>query len=98
MIAEILLTDNSYHRDPRYVADEQKVITTMTGYEGAMGYTLCDLESGTANRLNLKTLQIEPKIISVKAAEAHILGVLTDGRIVFWYSLNSSENGVCITK
>jgi len=48
--------------------------------------------------LNLKTLQIEPKIISVKATETHILGVLTDGRIVFWYSLNPSENGVCITK
>ena len=46
------------------------------------------------NRLNLKTLQIEHKLISVKAAEAHILGVLTDGGIVFWYSLNPSENGV----
>ncbi|MCR4442848.1 MAG: hypothetical protein QHH10_11130 [Peptococcaceae bacterium] len=188
------LLDNSYHKNPRFVADEQKVITTMTGYEGAMGYTLCDLESGTAkthsitsecsstglirydtgllevnthlynrekqtgerktmyldfrtggvkeiilkdpgetgdirmpdlcfvgqnyaayitykpdrsdnannmfylNRLNLKTLQIEPEIISVKAAGTHILGVLADGRIVFWYNLNPSENGVCITK
>ena len=188
------LLDNSYHKDPRFVADEQKVITTMTGYEGAEGYTLCDLESGKAkthgitaecsstglirydtgllevnthlynqekqigecktiyldfktgdvketiltepgdtgyirmpdygyvgqnyaafitsqrdandnannmsylNRLNLKTLQIEPKIISVQAAEVHILGVLTDGGIVVWYCLNPSENGVCITK
>ncbi|WP_258360183.1 hypothetical protein [Moorella sulfitireducens (nom. illeg.)] len=185
---------NSFHKNPRFVADEQKVITTMTGYEGAIGYTLCDLESGTAknyriasessctglirydtgllevniylrdqenqtgdyktmyldfktgglqeisladpgdtgyirtpdygyvgqnfaafitskvdntnnannefylNRLNLKTLQVEPKIITVKAAETHILGVLADGRIVFWYNLNPSENGVCITK
>lgn len=124
------------------MADEQKVITTMTGYEGTMGYTLCNLESGTVethniasecsstdlirydtgllevnthlyykldgsdnannmfylNRLNLKTLLTEPKIISVKAAETHILGVLADGRIVFWYSLNPSENGLCITK
>lgn len=188
------LTDNSYHMAPRFVAGEQKVITTMTGYESTMGYTLCDLESGTAktyrisaecsstglirydtgllevnsyiynqekqigeyktmyldfqtgdvkeislddpgetgdirmpdlcyvgqnyaafitykrddsdnannmfylNRLNLKTLLVEPEIISVKAAEPHILGVLADGRIVFWYSLNPSENGVCITK
>ncbi|MHB8076333.1 MAG: hypothetical protein ACYDGZ_21520 [Desulfosporosinus fructosivorans] len=175
------LLDNSYHKDPRFVADEQRVITTMTGYDGAEGYTLCDLERGTAkthsitaecsstglirydtgllevnthlynqekqigeckanyldfrtgdvkettltepgdtgyirmpdycyvgqnyaafitsqrdgndnannmfylNRLNLKTFHIEHKIISVKAAEAHILGVLTDGGIVFWY-------------
>ncbi|HBW35996.1 hypothetical protein [Desulfosporosinus sp. BICA1-9] len=188
------LLENSFHRDPRFVADEQKVITTMTGYEGAMGYTLCNLESGTVevhniasecsstglirydtgllevntylynkltqmaeskllfldfwtgrvkelslkypgdtgdirmpdswyvgqnyatfitykrddsdnakdmfylNRLNHNTLLTEPKVISVKAAKTHILGVLADGRIVFWYNLNPSENGVCITK
>ena len=186
--------DNYYHNAPRFVAGEQKVITTIIGYEGAMDYTLCDLESGAVkthriagecsstglirydtgllevniflrneenqtsgyktvyldfqtggveeitlkdpgdtgdirmpdhcyvgqnhaafithnrdnsdnadnmfylNRLNLKTLLIEPQIISVKAADTHILGVLSDGRIVFWYSLNPSENGVCMTK
>ncbi|PKM77796.1 MAG: hypothetical protein CVU90_05865 [Firmicutes bacterium HGW-Firmicutes-15] len=180
--------DNSNHNHPRFVADEQKVVTTMTAYEGTRGYTMCDLEAGSArtydissensstglihydtgllevntplnngecktlyldfktesikeikveepgatdyirppdycyvgqdyaaftnhtwdgndnaksmfflNRLNLKTMQVEPKIISVKAAEMHILGVLADGRIVFWYSFNPSENGVCIT-
>lgn len=188
------LLDNSYHMAPRFVADEQKVITTMTGYEGAMGYSLCNLERGTVethsiasecsstglirydtgllevnthlynkvkqisecktlylnfrtgrveeislkdpgdtgdirmpfywyvgqnyasfisykrdandyannmiylNRLDLKTSLIEPKIISVRAAEPHILGVLADGRIVFWYSLNPSENRICLTK
>jgi len=46
------------------------------------------------NRLNLNALIVEPKIISVKAAGTHILGVLADGRVVFWYSLNPSENGV----
>jgi len=50
------------------------------------------------NRLNHNTLLTEPKVISVKAAKTHILGVLADGRIVFWYNLNPSENGVCITK
>lgn len=88
------LLENSYHQDPRFVADEQKVITTMTGYEGNDNAN----NKFYLNRLNLKTFQIEPKIISVKAAEAHVLGVLTDGGIVFWYSLNPSENGVCITK
>jgi len=179
---------NSNHNHPRFVADEQKVITTMTAYEGTRGYTLCDLRTGAVktydissensstglihydtgllevntqlngegktlyldfktesikeinvedpgdtgyirppdyqyvgqdyaafinctwdnkdnaqsmfilNRLNLKTMQVQPKIITVKAAETHILGVLADGRIVFWYNLNPSENGVCITK
>jgi hypothetical protein len=50
------------------------------------------------NRLNLKTLQVEPRIVSVKAAQTHILGVLADGCILFWYNLNPSENGVCLTK
>ena len=50
------------------------------------------------NCLSLKTSLTELKIISVKAAESHILGVLVDGRIVFWYSLNPSESGICITK
>ncbi len=188
------LMKNSYHRNPRFVDNGQKVITTMTAYEGTMGYTLCDLKEGTAkrydissdgsttglirydtglleigvyihdrekqtgeyktlfldfktgmvneikleepgdtgyirppeytylgqdyaafitnvwdsgdnanskfylNRLDLKTLQIKPKIVTVKAAQTHILGVLGDGRIVFWYEFNPSESGVCITK
>lgn len=50
------------------------------------------------NRLNLKTLTVESKIISVKAAGTYILGVLDDGRIIFWYCLNPSEKGICITK
>lgn len=49
------------------------------------------------NRLNLKTLQVESKIITVKAAGTHILGVLSDGRTLFWYNLNPSENGICLT-
>ncbi len=187
------LLNHSYHRSPRFILKEKKVITTMMGYECTMGYTLCDLENGTSekikivsgrslginrsdngllevntyiydekkqkaelktlyldfqtgaltevnledpgetgndrdpdysytgqeyaafitckidyndnannifyiNYLNLKTLIVEPKIISVKAAGTHILGVLADGRVIFWYSYNPSENGVCITK
>lgn len=188
------LLDNSFHFKPRFVADEQKVITTMTGYESAMGYTLYDLRSQTQkyyaigsecsstglirydtglleinnyirderkqegdyktlylnfqtgevleipledkgdtgyivmsdqlyvgesyaafitsrqdqtdnaenehyiNCLNLSTMQVEPKIITVKAAEVHLLGVLADGSVMFWYNLNPSENGICITK
>lgn len=49
------------------------------------------------NRLNLETLKVEPKVISVKFAEAYILGVLQDGRVVFWYELNPNEKGICIT-
>ncbi|MDX9871294.1 MAG: hypothetical protein RBT41_02600 [Clostridia bacterium] len=179
----------SYHRSPRFVADEQKVITTMTAYEGTMGYTLCDLNTGEVrkydissegsstgairydngllevnayqregtykslyldfrtgevqelavnepgdtgyirfieqsfvgknyasyittehdnmnndnnmaylNRVNLQTFQVEEQVISVKAAQVYLLGVLADGRIIFWYSLNPSEYGVCITQ
>ncbi len=186
------LIQNSYHSSPRFIDNGQKVITTMTGYESALGYTLVNLKEGTSKtydiaseasssgyirydtgllelkstyvkeeqtterlqyfdlktgdikeiklgdiddgsyirfpdsvyvglnyaaflthrfdtgngdnnisylyRLNLKTLNIESKIVSVKAAQTHILGVLSDGRIVFWYNLNPSENGVCIAK
>lgn len=188
------LLNSSYHRNPRFVSDQRKVITTMTGYESTLGYTLCDLDSGTAktfnitsessstglirydtgllevnsysynqeketaecktdyldfttgdvqeitvsepgdtgdirmpdytyvgqnyaafitynsdgqdnannmyylNRLNLKTMQLDARLLSVKAGETHILGVLADGRIVFWYSYNPSENGICITQ
>ncbi len=187
------LIDNSFHWSPRFVDGGRKVITTMTGYEGSMGYTLCDLESGNVktfgigseasstglirydtglleintfifdrsgqdgdyktmyldfhtgevqdialtdrgdtgyivmsdqyyvgqdyaafitsrsdrgdndesehyiNRLNLKTMELEPKVVTVKAAATHILGVLSDGRVLFWYNLNPSENGVCIS-
>ncbi|MFZ7102717.1 MAG: hypothetical protein ACOWWO_08665 [Peptococcaceae bacterium] len=193
-IAGSELVDNSFHWAPRFVADEQKVVTTMTGYESARGYTLYDFRSRTQkyyaigsecsstglirydtglmeinnyirdeqkqdgdyktlylnfqngevqeipledkgdtgyivmpdqlyvgsnyavfitsrqdqtdnaenehyiNRLNLNTMQAEPKIITVKAAEAHLLGVLADGRVVFWYNLNPSEKGICITE
>jgi len=186
------LLDNSFHWEPRFVDNDSKVITTMTGYEGGLGYSLYDFKSETQetlhmgmysstgfirydtglleinnyirdeenqtgdyktlyldfktgqvqeisledpgdtgyivmpdqlyvgenfaafitskydrsdhannvnyiNRLNLTTLQLEPKIITAKAAETHILGVLADGRTLFWYNLNPSENGVCIT-
>ncbi|MDX9871280.1 MAG: hypothetical protein RBT41_02530 [Clostridia bacterium] len=50
------------------------------------------------NHLNLDTFTLEERIIAVKAAHTYILGVLPDGRIVFWYFLNPSESGVCITK
>lgn len=179
----------SYHRSPRFVADEQKVITTMTGYEGTLGYTVCNLQTGEIkkydisseasdtglvrydngilevnsyqqdgavktlyldfrtgeltelalaepgdtgyirfkesayvgknyaafittehdkvdndnnmaylNRINLETFEVEEQIVSVKAAQTCLLGVLADGRILFWYSLNPSESGICITK
>jgi len=193
-IEESSLIDNSYHFLPRFVAEDKKVITIMSGYENTMGYTLCDLEKDTVktfditaecsstgnihydtgslevnthiydsknqtstpkslyldfmsgvvteieldnpgdtgyirfpeycyvgqeyasfittvwdnsdnannmsyiNRLNLKTFKVEQNIASVKAAQTHILGVLEDGRIVFWYSLNPSESGICVTK
>lgn len=185
------LINHSYHMSPRFVAGDKKVMTTMSGYEGNLGYTLYDLDNGEAkrfymdphgssatirydtgflgvntynrhketseyksvyldfatgnvheiklanpgetgdirfpdmcyvgknhaafitytrdgndnanhmsyiNRLNLKTLKVEPEVVSVKAAGTHILGVLADGRIVFWYELNPSEKGLCITK
>lgn len=47
------LLNHSYHRNPRFVDDEHKVVTTMTGYESTMGYTLCDLKNGTAKTYNI---------------------------------------------
>ncbi|KJS80212.1 MAG: hypothetical protein JM58_18995 [Peptococcaceae bacterium BICA1-8] len=176
--------NKAYHRIPRFVANDKKVITTMTGYDYSTGYTICDIDKGTStilawgesstesiwydtgllninapiydekqtfdfeteavneiklentgdtgfirepaycyigqnhgaiithkwdandntnnifhiNRLDLNTQVVEENVISVKAAGTHILGVLEDGRIVFWYSLNPSESGICITK
>lgn len=188
------LLDNSYHFLPRFVAQDKKVIATMSGYESTMGYTLYNLETdkvntfnitsegsstgnihydrGTLevnthiydsknststpktlyldfktevvteidldspgdtgyirfpeycyvgqkyasfittkwdssdyinnvsyiNRLDLDTLTVESQIISLKAAQPHILGVLADGRILFYYNFNPSERGICITK
>lgn len=187
------LIERSYHWEPRFVAQDSKVITTRTGYECTLGYTLCDLNSDTTkminisedfsstgtirydtgilevnaclydeekqtseyktlyldfmtgvitevkiadtgetgemrgdslcyvgqnyaafvtnkygqdytdnmyyiNRLNLSTLNVEPQILSVKAAETKILGILSDGRIVVYYNYNPSERGICITK
>ncbi|WP_366921556.1 hypothetical protein MFMK1_001960 [Metallumcola ferriviriculae] len=186
------LVKKSYHSSPRFVANDQKVITTMTGYESAMGYTLYDLQENTSktynitgeasssrfirydtgvlevkgvrikdketseltlqyldfktghvkeielgdlgdggyirfpdltyvgendaafitsrqgldysqgmsylHRLDLDTLTVETNIITVKAAQTYILGVLSDGRVLFWYDFNPSENGVCLTK
>jgi hypothetical protein len=186
---ESKLIKTSYHRSPRFVADGQKVITIMTGYEGTMGYTLCDLQTGEVkkydissegsdtdticydngilevnsyqrdgsiktffldfrtgeltelpitetgdtgyirfmessfvgknyaayittrqdnisndnnmayiNRIKLDNFRVEEQLVSVKAAEPTLLGVLADGRILFWYSLNPSESGICITR
>jgi hypothetical protein len=179
----------SYHFSPRFVADDRKVITALTGYECTSGFTLCDLDNGTdktydittegsfatgtirydtgllfvneyqqtdgyitlfldfhtgrvteieldepgdtgyirfdhqsyvgkdfaafvttkesdsdrandrhyLNRIKLETLEPEQEIVSITAAEPHILGVLADGRIVFWYQFNTVEKGICIT-
>lgn len=188
------LINKSYHCIPRFIANDKKVITTMTGYDYSTGYTIYDLEKGSSivlgnewgesssdniyydtgllnvnsysydsnnnseciktlffefetgevheinledtgdtgyirdsdygyigqnygaiittkrdvndnannmfyiNRLNIEKQAVEAHIISVKAAGTHILGVLADGRIVFWYNFNPSENGVCITR
>ncbi|MGI6451418.1 MAG: hypothetical protein ACOX3R_14515 [Desulfitobacteriia bacterium] len=186
------LLNNSYHWQPKFVAHEQKVITTMSGYEFNLGYTICDLVKGTAtkldigsyqttgrirsdsgllevnnwsydeeaqegiyqtlyldfqsgvvsvlelenprdtgyirfedmsyvgqdyaafvtsqtdnrdnansqyflSRINLKTLTVEPEIVTVTATQPHILGVLESGQIIFWYDLFPTESGVCIT-
>lgn len=189
----------SYHFFPRFVADDRKVITTLTGYECTSGFTFCDLEEGTSrkydiitegsfatgtirydtgllfvneywhdesvgennqktdryktffldfhtgkvteieigqpgdtgyirfdhqcyvgndfaafvtskrsggdrandrhylNRIKLETLELKQEIVSITAAEPHILGVMADGRIVFWYQLNMEEKGICVT-
>lgn len=50
------------------------------------------------NRLNLKTLELEHQIITVKAAEIHISGVTDDGQIIFYYKYNPGEKGVVVTK
>ena len=189
----------SYHFSPRFVADDRKVITALTGYECTSGFTLCDLDKGTnttydiltegsfatgairydtgllfvneywhdesgqennqqtdgyrtlfldfhtgevtaieleepgdtgyirfdhqcyvgqdfaafvtskisgtgrandrhyLNRIKLETLEPEQEIVSITAAEPNILGVLADGRIVFWYQFNQVEKGICVT-
>lgn len=50
------------------------------------------------NRLNLKTLELENQIITVKAAGIYISGVTDDGQIIFYYEYNPGENGVAVTK
>jgi hypothetical protein len=192
-ITDTDLIDHSFHWQPRFVAGDRKVMTTMTGYESGLGFTLCHLQNDMVetypiisesvttgsirhdtglmvintylhdrenqtgdyhtmyldfptgkvhdiqledpgdvgfiippdhfyvgqdfaafitfkldpsdhannmfylNRLNLTTMQVEGEVVSVKAADTHLLGVLADGSILFWYDLNPSENGICIT-
>lgn len=48
------------------------------------------------NRIKLETLEPEQEIVSITAAEPHILGVLAGGRIVFWYEINPMEKGICV--
>lgn len=50
------------------------------------------------NLLDLQKLEVRPQVVSVKAAEPYLIGVLADGRILFSYNLNPSENGICLTK
>ncbi|AGA70076.1 hypothetical protein Desdi_2660 [Desulfitobacterium dichloroeliminans LMG P-21439] len=189
----------SYHFSPRFVADDKKVITTLSAYEWTAGFTLCDLDKGTntkyeiitegslatggirydtgllfvnqywydergaeknrntdgyittfldfhsgqvseielsepgdtgyirfddqsyigqnyaafatskrsdggrandrhyLNRINLQTLRLEQEIVSIAATDIHILGVLEDGRIIFWYQYNPAEKGIGLT-
>jgi len=189
----------SYHFFPRFVADDRKVITALTGYEWTSGFTLSDLDKGTnmtydimtegsfatgairydtgllfvnqywrdesgkennqqtdgyrtlfldfrtgnvtaieldqpgdtgyirfddqsyvgqffagfvtskvtntgrannrhyLNRIKIETLEPEQNIVSITVAEPHILGVLADGRILFWYQFNQVEKGICVT-
>ncbi len=188
----------SYHFSPRFVDDDRKVITTLSGYECTSGFTLCDPANDTSttydiitegsratgvirydtgllfvneywhdksskennrtdgyktifldfhtgkvtmieldqlgdtgyirfedqsymgqnfaafvtskrsagdsvndrhylNRVKLETLKLEQEIVSITATDPHILGVLGDGRIVFWYQFNPAEKGICLT-
>lgn len=48
------------------------------------------------SRINLKTLEIESDLLAIRSGGPHIMGVLTDGRVLFRYYYNESENGVCI--
>lgn len=50
------------------------------------------------SRVQLKTLEAEHDIIAVKASSPYLLGVLSDGRMIFWYDLNPSERGICLSE
>ncbi len=47
--------DQVFHASPRFVAHDKKVISSLLLYEGLLGYTLCDLEKGTAKNIELRT-------------------------------------------
>jgi len=47
--------DQVFHASPRFVAHDKKVISSLLVYEGLLGYTLCDLEEGTAKNIELRT-------------------------------------------
>jgi len=50
------------------------------------------------NRIDLKTLETETDMSAIRGGGPHILGVLTDGRILFRYYYNENENGICMAK
>lgn len=70
---------------------------------GAFVTSKCDINDYAnnmyfLNRLNINSKTAEEKLISVKAGEIQILGVLSDGKIIFWYRFSQGEKGICITK
>ena len=48
LLAKTNVSPLSYHNNPRFVCDETKVITTMTGDDDSIGYTLCDIIKKTS--------------------------------------------------
>jgi len=80
-------------RDSFYVGENYAAFVTYSpdndNKDGTMYYI---------NRLDLKTLETETDLLSVRAGGPHILGVLADGRILFRYYYDETENGICISR
>lgn len=71
----------SYHFPPRFVADEQKVITTMTAYEGTMGYTLCDLHTGEVKKYGISSESSDTGAIRYDNGILEVNSYLRDGAV-----------------
>lgn len=100
-VTEIQIEKSIYDRYPFrdnfYVGENYAAFVTCIWADDGDYYETRD-DMFYLNRIDLNTLEIETDLLSVMAGGPHILGVLADGRILFRYYYDETDNGVCIAR
>jgi len=75
---------------------EPNSIYVNSGYGAFLTYS-ADMKKTYIHRIDLKTMEIEPNILSIEGARVALVGILTDGRVIFSYYRTTAEQGIGIT-